>query len=203
MNHGYRRVGERLLKGHEQGQRTAQSRTTADDHYLLAFHFNLVVLEHLANACRGTGYRSRLLQHQAAEVDRMQAVGIFVGIHQQQGFVEVETAGQGILNDIGIHVRTVVKVLDRRQQIGLTGTGRNLNMKRSDPHRFAGLALFVDIADARTIIANQNGPEAGGNSPSFHHRDATCNIFQDRFSDHFSFQQFRCHENSLSNAVKL
>ena len=73
------------------------------------------MFQHSLNACRCAGDRAGFLKHKAPQVDRVEPVGVLVGIHRQKSGVEIESFWNRMLNDEGVNFRVVVKIIDRFQ----------------------------------------------------------------------------------------
>ena len=86
--------GVLALPRQQQSQRSADRGPTSDQANRCAAERNAIAAEQFDDATRrawqGTGHS----QHQLAEVDRMQAVGILVGIDQSECRVVIQTARQ-------------------------------------------------------------------------------------------------------------
>ena len=115
-------VGATLLKGKHERQGTAQRGATTQDHDLLALDGDFVVAQHSKDSRWGAGPRPRFLEHEFAQVRRVQAIGVFLGVHTEKRLVEVETFGDRILNQKGIYLLILIQVTNGLQQVVLSGT---------------------------------------------------------------------------------
>ena len=90
---------------------------------------HLEVGQHLDDAC-GSARRGRLRAHdESPEVDRMQAIGVLVGIDGQQRLLLVALRRQRQLDDEGIDACVVIEGPDRGEHLSLRDSGREMQVE--------------------------------------------------------------------------
>ena len=82
------------LQRQEIRQRAPDREAPTDDHHVFALDLDAVTHEELDDAGRGAGDGPEVAHHQAAQVDRMEAVDVLLGVDGQQGLELVELLGQ-------------------------------------------------------------------------------------------------------------
>src|SRR5215216_829081 len=105
------------LPRQQQSQRPADRGTSSDDADFRTVEPDAVTAEQFDDATRSAWQRARRSQHQLAEVDRMQAVGILLRIDQCERSVVIQAAGQWQLDDIAGAGRVGVQLGDYRGKL--------------------------------------------------------------------------------------
>ena len=106
--------------------------------------------------------RRGLAQHQAAEVDRVQAVGVLGRVHQLQHTLGVQPGGQGQLDDVTVARGVGVQLGDHVLDLLLAGVSGQVAADGQDAHLRAVAVLGVDVHLAAGVIADQHRRQARG-----------------------------------------
>ena len=133
----------------------------ADHDHVRAVDLHAVVAQQLDDAVRGAGQRPGLVQHQPAEVRRVQAVGVLGRVDQLQHPVGVDALGQRELDDVAGAGRVLVELADRRLDLLLGGGGGQIAADGGDADLGAVAVLARDVPLAAGVVADQQGAQAG------------------------------------------
>ena len=193
-------VGARLLQGQQQGKRTTKSGTPAQNDDLAAADVDAVVDEHRLDSGGRARDRSTLLEHELAQVDGVQTIGILPGVHARQGLVEVETRGHRMLDDVRVDFRVRVETVDGGKEFGLAGLRRNLGVERGNPYLLARLVLLADVARGRRVVSDEDRAETGSHAGRLKFFDPLRDFAEDRLGDRLACKELSCH-SSVSMAA--
>jgi hypothetical protein len=107
------------------------------------------------------GPRAGEAEGQAAEVDRVEAVGVLVGGDRHEDLAGVEVARQGQLHDVAVHGGIGVELRHQVEKLLPGGVGRQVVTERRHPHGGAGLVLTADVGVAARIVTDENRGQTG------------------------------------------
>ena len=156
-----RGVGGRALLRQEQRQRPAEREAAPEDHDLPARDRDLVVREQCLDARGRARHRSGHAEREPPEVDRVQPVDVFVGIHLEQRGLVVDLRRRRVLHEHRVDCGIVVERADRGDEVGLGRVLRKVNVRRGEADLGRLLLLHADVARARTVVADEDGRETG------------------------------------------
>ena len=154
-----RHRGVLALAGQQQPKRPADRGAAADDADLGPAQRYAVAAQQLDDAAWRAGQRRRLAQHQLAQVDRVQAVGVLAGVDQPEGPVVVQATGERQLHDVAGAGRVGVQPGDLGVQLGLADRCRQLDLERGDAHLGAVAVLAGDVRLAARVVPDQHGAQ--------------------------------------------
>ncbi len=156
--------GVDVLAGQQQPHRAADGDAAAHHQHALAVEADAVPGEQLHAALGGARQRglhgAADVGHEPAQVHRVQAVGVLVGVHGLQDDVLVDVLGQRQLDDVAGAVRVLVELPDHGQQLLLGGVLRQVAADGRDAHLGAVLVLAADVPGAARVGADQDGAQA-------------------------------------------
>ena len=175
---GHRRV--LAAPGQQQRHRAADGDTAADDHDLGALDLDAVAAQQGEDAVRGAGQRGRLVQDEAAEVHRVQAVRVLVRVHQFQDAVLVDALGQRQLDDVAGAGGVLVELADDRLDLLLGGGVGQFALDGGDADLGAVAVLAGDVLLAAGVVADEDRAEAGRDALLLQRRHAGGQIGLDR-----------------------
>ena len=111
------------------------------------------------------GHGSGSAEHQATEVQRVEAVDILVRVDGEKGLLLVETVGQGQLDQERADLRVGVHGGDGLEHFGLGGARGQMLTGRVHADARAVLVLHGHIARTRTVVADEDRAQPDGHVP--------------------------------------
>jgi hypothetical protein len=150
--------------GEQQAQRPAHRDAPAEHADLGAGQVDTVAGQQLHDAARGArqrrGDRGVDVEHQPAEVGRVQAVRVLGRVDQLQHPVGVQPLRQRQLHDVagagGVGVQREHRLLD----LLLAGRGGQVDADRGDADLGAVPVLHRDVGGAARVVTDQDGSQA-------------------------------------------
>ena len=134
------------VAGHEQlGLGLADEQAAADDHGGFPFQLDAVGVEHGHDAGGRAGRQAGAAQHQAAQVEGVQAVHVLVRVDRLDQGVAVEPFRQRHLQQDSVYAAVRVQALQETPHIGLRSVGGQAGMAGSEPRGRAGVDLALDV----------------------------------------------------------
>ena len=136
LGHG----GVLAAPGQQQAERAADGDAAADDGDVRARDRHVVPAQQLDDALGRARQRPWLAEHQLAEVDRLQAVGVLVRVDQAEHALRVQAGRQRQLHDVAGAGRVGVQLGDRRPRLAAARRGRQVpaDARRCRPGRSPG-----------------------------------------------------------------
>ena len=119
--------------GEHQAQRAADGQPAPDHAEPLTRDRHVVLAQQLDDPARRARERSGHPEHELAEVHRVQAVGVLVGVDQLEDPMGVDVGRQRELDDEAGAGRVVVEPLDSSLDLGLAGGRRQLDRREAIP----------------------------------------------------------------------
>ena len=134
-----------LTAGQQQAQRAADRGAAADHGDLGAVQRYVVAAQQVHDAARRAGQRAGEAEHEPAQVDRVQAVGVLVRVDQLQHPAGVEVLAAAAAGRCSRGSRVGVELGDDRLDVLLGGVGGQVAADRGDAHLGAVAVLAVDV----------------------------------------------------------
>jgi hypothetical protein len=153
---------------------------SSDDHDLRALDLHAVAAQEGEDAVRGAGQRGGLVEDEAAEVHRVEAVGVLVRVHQFEDAVLVDALGERELDDVTGAGRVLVQFPYDRLDLLLGGGGGQFALDGRDAHLRAVPVLACDVLLAAGVVPDQDRAEAGRDALLLQRRHAGGQIGLDR-----------------------
>lgn len=197
VHNGGRRIGARLFRRHEQSHRPTERGPPTDDHDILALYIDLVVLQHLNDAGRRARERTRLLEHELSEILWMETVGVLGRVDECKRFGGIESVGKRQLQDVAVHRRVGVEVVQRLDERRLASFGWDRLVMRGDSDLLTRFMLLLDVRRRRSIIPDENRAEADLNTLRFERCSAGRNIGEYGFGHGATGEELSSHSANL------
>ena len=168
--------GVHLTAGQQQAQRAAHGNTAAEHHHVLAVPVDAVALDELNHTVRGAGQRGiqrlRNVQHELAEVGRVQAVGVLLGGDALEHAVGVQVLGQGQLHNVAGAGRIVVQLVNLCVELLLGDVTGQVHADGVNTDLRAVAVLSTHVGAGCRVVTDQDGAQAGGDAFSLQRLDA-------------------------------
>ena len=149
--------------GKHQADGAANGHTAADDHGLGAVELNAEASQKVQAAVRGARQGRLLVEHELAQIDRVQAIGILGGVDSLEDGVFIQVLGQRQLDDVAGAGVIGVELIDDGLELFLRDVGRQVLADGVDTELFAVAVLHLHIGLGAGVFTDQDGGEAGGN----------------------------------------
>ncbi|OPZ94448.1 MAG: hypothetical protein BWY71_02395 [Planctomycetes bacterium ADurb.Bin412] len=139
----------------------------ADDHHFRAFCFDAGADQHLLNTVGCAGQIGRLADDHPADIDRVEAIDILIGVNgiQDAGFVDV--FGQGKLDEDSVNFRVLIILANQGQQRLFRNVGGLVLLYGIIAQLMGGFLLGPDITLRSRILSNENRDQSGSHPASF------------------------------------
>ena len=149
--------------GKHQANRATHGHAAADDHGFGAVKFNAEAAQQVQAAVRGAGQGCILVEHELAQVDGVQAVGILFGVDALEDGVFIQVLRQRELDDVAGAGVIGVELINDGLEFFLRNIGRQVLADGVDSELFAVAVLHFHIGLGAGVFADQDGGEAGRN----------------------------------------
>ena len=150
--------------GEQQPERPPARRTAPHDHHVRAVERDVVPAEQLDDPARGARQRGVApggdIEHQPAEVRRVQAVRVLVRVDPGQHGLLVQTARQGQLHDEPGAGRVGVQLVDDGLDVGLGRVRRQLALDGGDADGGTVAVLASDVRMAAGVVTDDQRAES-------------------------------------------
>ena len=133
----------------------------ADHHDVRTGDLDLEPTQQVHDATGRAGQRRGLVEHQPAEIGRMQTVGVLGGVDALKGGVLVEMLRQRQLHDVASALRVGVQLVDGLVERRLADVGGQIAADRGDADLRAVGVLAPDVGLRSRIVADQDRAEPG------------------------------------------
>jgi hypothetical protein len=107
--------------------------------------------------------------HQSADVYRMEAVHILVGIYSGKHLLFIDMFGEWKLNKDAVYLRILVILVHKFEQILFRYILGLVILNRMEPQVMGGLLFTGNVADRRGVFAYQYGDQSGDDTIVFFH----------------------------------
>ena len=124
---------------------------------------NAEAAQKVQTAVRGARQGRLLVEHELAQVDWVQAIGILGGVNALEDGVFIQVLGQRQLDDIAGAGIISVELIDDGLEFFLRDIGRQVLADGVDAELFAVAVLHLHIGLGAGVFADQDGGEARGN----------------------------------------
>ena len=151
--------GVLAASGEKEPERPADSDAATDDHDVRSGDRHVVASEQRDNAPGRARERSILAEDEAAEVRRMEAIGILRWIHELEGVVRVELTRQWKLDDVAGHARVGVEPSNLCIELCLGRISGQIDPDRLDTDLGAIAVLARNVRVAAGILPDEHGAE--------------------------------------------
>ena len=172
-----------LAAGQQQTQRAAHGNAAAEHHNVLTIPVDAVALHQLNDTVGGAGQRGiqrlRNVQHELAEVGRVQAVSVLLGGDALQHAVGVQVLGQGQLHNVAGARRVVVQLVDLCVELFLSDVTGQVHTDGVNTDLCAVAVLSTHVRAGCGVVTDQDGTQAGSNTLSLERLDALLQLFLD------------------------
>src|SRR5699024_1205195 len=142
-----------------QANGTAHGYSAADDNHLGAIDIDVVAAQPSNAATRGTGQRCLFVEHELAQVDRVQAISIFIRVNQFQDAVFIEVLRQRQLDDVSGDFVIGVELRDDCFQFFLRGIFWQILADGGNSQLFTIAVFHLHIRVRSRIFSYQNSRE--------------------------------------------
>ena len=147
--------------GEQQAERAADRDAAPDHGDVRARDRDVVAPQQLHDAPWRAGQRSRLAEHQLAQVDRVQPVGVLGRVHPVQDGEGVQASWQRQLDQVPGALGVGVQFVDDRLDPLLGGAGGQVTADAGDAGRQAVAVLAVDVGVAARVVPHQYRAQPG------------------------------------------
>ena len=172
-----------LAASQQQTQRATHGNAAAEHHNVLTVPVDAVALDQLNDTVGGAGQRGiqrlRNVQHELAEVGRVQAVSVLLGGDALEHAVGVQVLGQGQLHNVAGARRVVVQLVDLCVELFLSDVTGQVHTDGVNTDFCAVAVLSAHVRAGCGVVTDQHGTQAGDNTLSLECLDAFLQLFLD------------------------
>ncbi len=183
--------------GQHQAESPADGNAAPDYGDVSAGDRHVVLAQQRHDAFRSARQRAGLAEHELAQVDGLESVGILGRIDEAEYALRVQAGGQRKLDDESGAGRIGVQVRDRILDLLLRRVGWQVLADAVDPDLRAVPVLPGDVGHAARIVADQHGPQARRNPRLGEVCHPQGQIFADSPGCCLAVQNRRCHRRSF------
>lgn len=179
--------------GQQQADRPADGDAAPDHSDVGSVERDVVSTEEMDHAARGAGQRGLLAEHQAAEVDRMEAVGVLLRGDALERGILVEVFGERELHDVPGACRVGVQVVDGGVELLCGRIRGEILADRGDADLGAVGVLAPDVRLRAGVVADQYRAQAWRDASCREPSHAGAEIGEDLIAGEFAVQSNRRH----------
>ena len=142
-------------------ERPADGDAAADHGDPGAVQLDAVAPAQLDDPARGARQRAGLAEHQPAQADRVQAVGVLGRVDALQRGAGVQPAGSGSCTMKPVQAGSAFSSSMTALDVGLGGVGRQLPLQRGDADLGAVAVLAAHVGVRARVVADQQRAQPG------------------------------------------
>ena len=172
----------------QQSDRATDCDASSDYHHVRACNRDLVAAQEMQDSARGARQRGFLAQHQSTEVDRVQAVGVLVGVDALEGCVLVKVLGKRQLHDVAGALGIDIELVDRRVELLLRDVGRQVASQRIDADLGAVVVLAAHVSADPGSSPTRMVPKAGCDALCLQSAHPHLQVFEDFVAGSFAVE---------------
>ena len=163
---GADRDGRAAIDQHQR-HRLAGDIAAADDHGVLTFDGNVVMLQHLHYAVGRAGLKGRFADDQSPKVGMMKPIDIFLRRNRLDDGLVIDVLRYRQLHQKAVDRGIVIQCMDLRQQFRLGSIGRHGVQFGMHADIGARLDFVAHINVGRGIVADDDDRQAGRDAANF------------------------------------
>ena len=148
---------------HNHRYRFADNVRAAYDYDLGAGCLEPRAYDQLLYSSRGAGQKLRLFasDHQASDIDRVEAINIFIRINGVEDLLFIDMLRHRQLDKYAVNLRVFVVLIDKLEKIGLGYFSRLAVLDRVKTDFMCCFLLGCDITDRRRVLAYEDCNQTG------------------------------------------